>query len=538
MALTRVSGRVVYPHGEDTPTPVTGDGVIEYVHATPGVIGEAVHGPDRHRIEYVNGVAGEAWLKAGMWRAYVYPSEGRSYTLHLGIPEDGDVTLADVVGEVVPDGIVTRGEQGPPGETGPAGERGEQGVEGPQGERGPEGPEGPQGPQGPQGVQGEAGPKGDKGDKGDRGDKGDPGEGGIEGAVPIFATLAEAQAWEDANPGRTALWVGEATTEPNPDDVTPPVAGTLTVTPFDTTAQLVVDGASDDYGLHPMPYSYSVDGGASWSDWTSLGSYTATDLTPLTSYSARHRVRDLAQNVTVGGQVGFVTEGLMADPITPEQIGDRLFDFDLAGGAVTDGRITSVPTTAGTATAMTAASVGPEAVSVNGTQWGLFQSASRTRLRSMNGAEYGIDAATDATFCIIMRPDSFAAAQWAYHLFASRIDVMKENALAQEGEIVLASTTATYTKVENITVGQPILIAGSISGTTATLRVGSETATATLAGPVDKVGRNIALGANVSGNGQAFFDGAIARAWVHSKAITQAEYDGLLAWARTTYGVA
>ena len=508
MALTRVSGRVVYPHGEDTPTPVTGDGVIEYVHATPGIIGEAVHGPDRHRIEYTDGVAGEAWLKAGMWRAYVYPTEGRSYTLHLGIPEDGDVTLADVVGEVVPEGIVTRGEQGP---------------------------EGPQGPQGPQGIQGEAGPKGDTGDKGD---KGDPGEGGIEGAIPIFATLAEAQAWEDANPGRTALWVGEATTEPNPDDVTPPVAGTLTVTPFDTTAQLVVDGASDDHDLHPMPYSYSVDGGASWSDWTSLGSYTATDLTPLTSYSARHRVRDLAQNVTVGDQVGFVTEGLMADPITPEQIGVRLFDFDLAGGAVTDGRITSVPTSVGTAAAMTAAFVGPEAVSVNGTQWGLFQSASLTRLRSLNGAEYGIGAADDATFCIIMRPDSFAAAQWVYHLFASRIDVFKEHELAQEGEIVLGSTTATYTRVGNITIGQPILIAGSISGTTATLRVGSETATATLAGPVDKVGRNISLGANVSGNGQAFFDGAIARAWVHSKAITQAEYDGLLAWARTTYGVA
>ena len=213
MALTRVSGRVVYPHGEDTPTPVTGDGVIEYVHATPGVIGEAVHGPDRHRTEYTDGVAGEAWLKAGMWRAYVYPSEGRSYTLHLGIPEDGDVTLADVVGEVVPEGIVTRGEQGPPGasvtgavdngdqtvsftlsdgtetdpvtippgpqgERGPEGPRGERGPEGPQGiqgipgvqgERGPEGPEGPEGPQGPKGDQGETGPKGDKGDKGEQG---------------------------------------------------------------------------------------------------------------------------------------------------------------------------------------------------------------------------------------------------------------------------------------------------------------------------------------------------------------------------------
>ena len=228
MALTRVSGRVVYPHGEDTPTPVTGDGVIEYVHATPGVIGAAVHGPDRHRTEYVDGVAGEAWLKAGMWRAYVYPSEGRSYTLHLGIPESGDVTLADVVGEVVPDGIVTRGEQGPPGasvtgavdngdqtvsftlsdgtetapvtippgpqgERGPEGPRGERGPEGPQGiqgvpgvqgERGPEGPEGPEGPQGPKGDQGETGPKGDKGDKGDRGEQGIKGDTGPASTVP------------------------------------------------------------------------------------------------------------------------------------------------------------------------------------------------------------------------------------------------------------------------------------------------------------------------------------------------------------------
>lgn len=201
MALTRVSGRVVYPHGEDTPTPVAGDGVIEYVHASPGVIGAAVHGPDRHRIEYTGGVAGEAWLKAGMWRAHVYPSEGRSYTLHLGIPEDGDVTLADVVGEVVPDGIVTKGEPGEPGAsvTG-AVDNGDQTVTftlsdgtetapvaippGPQGERGVEGPEGPPGPEGPQGIQGEAGPKGDKGEKGDQGEQGIKGDTGPASTVP------------------------------------------------------------------------------------------------------------------------------------------------------------------------------------------------------------------------------------------------------------------------------------------------------------------------------------------------------------------
>ena len=218
MALTRVSGRVVYPHGEDTPTPVTGDGVIEYVPATPGIIGAAVHGPDRHRIEYVDGVAGEAWLKAGMWRAYVYPSEGRSYTLHLGIPETGETTIADAVGEIVPEGIITRGEQGPPGAsvtggrdngdgtvsfelsdgtftdpvTVPPGPRGEQGPEGPQGPQGQQGVPGadsvvpgPQGERGPEGLQGPEGPQGPKGDRGDPGPRGDKGEQGIPGEARL-----------------------------------------------------------------------------------------------------------------------------------------------------------------------------------------------------------------------------------------------------------------------------------------------------------------------------------------------------------------
>ena len=217
-----------------------------------------------------------------MWRAYVYPSEGRSYTLHLGIPEGGDVTLADVVGEVVPEGIVTRGEQGPPGASvtgavdngdqtvsftlsdgtetapvtippGPQGERGATGPEGPQGpqgERGPEGPEGPQGPQGPQGIQGEAGPKGDKGDKGDPGEGG----GGIAGMVPIFATLAEAQAWEDANPGRTALTI-ESPADPGAWVAAAPSFSTEDRTytiPADAGATYQVNDVAATEGTYPV----------------------------------------------------------------------------------------------------------------------------------------------------------------------------------------------------------------------------------------------------------------------------------------------
>ena len=291
MALTRVSGRVVYPHGEDTPTPVTGDGVIEYVHASPGVIGAAVHGPDRHRIEYTDGVAGEAWLKAGMWRAYVYPSEGRSYTLHLGIPEDGDVTLADVVGEVVPEGIVTRGEQGPPG------------------------------PEGPQGIQGVPGPKGDKGDPGEPGEpgrdghtpditfdgttivvdgapgpdlKGEPGEGG--GGAGVDIQVGGEQPTE-------GWWLDTSGSFIPPDlDTTPPVAGALSVAPSGgRTAVLMVSGASDDQP--GLVYGFSSDNGATWTAYQPGPEYTFTDLTPAAGYAFRHRVRDMGGNITVGEAV-------------------------------------------------------------------------------------------------------------------------------------------------------------------------------------------------------------------------------------------
>ena len=350
MALTRVSGRVVYPHGEDTPTPVTGDGVIEYVHATPGVIGEAVHGPDRHRIEYTDGVAGEAWLKAGMWRAYVYPAEGRYYTLHLGIPEAGDVTLADVVGEVVPEGIVTRGEQGPPGPEGP---QGIQGVPGVQGERGPEGPEGPPGPQGP---------------------KGDPGDGGggaggiseVEGVVQLpedgprirefysvgegvtmggeffppdtaFVVRRRADGGSDvAVVGEGGSWREFGLPPEEGDDVTPPTAGTLTVSTLPDSAALTVSGAMDDVSLHADgPYRFSKDAGTSWTGWTTETSHTYSQLTPDTEYTFQHEVRDQAGNTKLGSPVTTST------PPAPAWSEILTEDFNKPDGSTLGGSVTT-----------------------------------------------------------------------------------------------------------------------------------------------------------------------------------------------------
>ena len=360
MALTRVSGRVVYPHGEDTPTPVTGDGVIEYVHASPGVIGTAVHGPDRHRIEYTDGVAGEAWLKAGMWRAYVYPSEGRSYTLHLGIPEGGDVTLADVVGEVVPDGIVTRGEQGPPGasvtgavdngdqtvsftlsdgtetapvtippgpqgergadgpqgERGPEGPQGIQGVPGMQGERGPEGPEGPEGPQGPKGDRGEPGPKGDKGDQGDQGDQGPKGDTGPASTVP----------GPPGPPGQvltpeSMLVVGPG--RPDAPTTTGMTSAALAALPVGCEYRST-DGASvGAWVWRKRPAGWVVtDGDTGWRNVTALGSATYWDLT-----SANHSVYVKVTPSAVAISISLVPVG--SERIRPVPLGLGAFSGEL-----------------------------------------------------------------------------------------------------------------------------------------------------------------------------------------------------------------
>lgn len=117
--------------------------------------------------------------------------------------------------------------------------------------------------------------------------------------IPIFPTLAEAQAWEAKNPGKVAL-----TTEPQTPDTVPPSAGTLTVTPSNTSAMLAVTGARDDRTV--SGYSFRV-GSGTWSPWQASASYTATGLTPTTGYTFAHRVKDAAENITVGAPVQATT---------------------------------------------------------------------------------------------------------------------------------------------------------------------------------------------------------------------------------------
>lgn len=86
-------------------------------------------------------------------------------------------------------------------------------------------------------------------------------------------------------------------------DETVPTAGTLTVAVAPTMATLTVTGALDDTALHALPYAYSKDSGATWTDWTDATTYQYTGLAQQTSYGFRHKVRDAAGNERLGTTV-------------------------------------------------------------------------------------------------------------------------------------------------------------------------------------------------------------------------------------------
>ena len=148
-----------------------------------------------------------------------------------------------------------------------------------------------------------------------------------EGVVPIFETLAQAEAWEAANPGRVALTL--ESTEP---DITPPSAGGLAVDMGHTTATLTVSGAADDRGV--AGYSFKIDSGA-WSDWQNSHVYEATGLAGSTAYAFQHRVRDAAGNIAEG----IATTGTtLAAP--PAQAGEVITSDGFSGTGATAGRMT------------------------------------------------------------------------------------------------------------------------------------------------------------------------------------------------------
>ena len=119
--------------------------------------------------------------------------------------------------------------------------------------------------------------------------------GGVDGSVPIFPTLAEATAWEAANPGKKAFYLSDPVTGADTSgvvadsDTTGPTGATLTVSNVLASGYTVtVAGAVDvETGLHATaPYAFSADGGTTWTAWQAGTSYSFTGLDAGTAYPA------------------------------------------------------------------------------------------------------------------------------------------------------------------------------------------------------------------------------------------------------------
>lgn len=99
---------------------------------------------------------------------------------------------------------------------------------------------------------------------------------------------------------------GESVATPIPDTVAP-TAGALTASAVTASgATLTVTGAADETALHATPYSFSLDGGATWLPWQAGATYAAS-LSASSTYSVSHRVRDAAGNITMGTPIEVTT---------------------------------------------------------------------------------------------------------------------------------------------------------------------------------------------------------------------------------------
>ena len=102
-----------------------------------------------------------------------------------------------------------------------------------------------------------------------------------------------------------------------PTDVTTPTVGTLGVSNLTNTGfTLTVTGATDTGGLHATPYSFTIDGGTTWSAYQASAVYVLSGLTANTGYAVNWRVRDAAGNVSTGTQQ-TVTTASSADTTPP-----------------------------------------------------------------------------------------------------------------------------------------------------------------------------------------------------------------------------
>ncbi len=321
----------------------------------------------------------------------------------------------------------------------------------------------------------------------------------------------------------------DAATQVAPDTV-PPTAGTLAASAItDTTATVTVTGAADGTGLGVAPYDFSADNGATWTGYQAPPEYNWIGLTPATEYQMRHRVKDAAGNVTVGTAITVTTS---AASLAPSDVGTLFFDYDASTSMTLYGDVTNVQQLAdGTAGArhLIAADSGsaPNKVTLNGKDAAQFTPANSDRLRYVGS--YTLAASTGYTVCWVGRIDTLAN--------ATLLSAIGLTVKMTSGGVVNATSGSTIAQQSGaVSAGGTYLITVAVTTGGVTLRVSAAKDVET--GTVSDATNNLALSAIYSGSGSEFAAVTVGRAWGYAKAISDADHEGLRAWAQGEWGAA
>lgn len=166
------------------------------------------------------------------------------------------------------------------------------------------------------------------------------------GEVKVFATLADAKAWQALNPSAPEpVYLDGSTvtpTDPAPGDAdtTGPTGAAVAVSGVSVTSYTVtVSGAVDvETGLHATaPYAFSKDGGATWTAWQASPSYTFSGLTASTDYPApKVKVRNQSstpdESVFTASTAVRTSSGVSFQAAVSDPAATFVWNMDDAGG--------------------------------------------------------------------------------------------------------------------------------------------------------------------------------------------------------------
>ena len=356
--------------------------------------------------------------------------------------------------------------------------------------------------------------------------------GGVDGSVPIFPTLAEATAWEAANPGKRAL-----TLEPSTPDTTAPTwNATLTVgTPTDKQVVVTASAlASDDRVVAGYEVTYN---GTTWSAITPSGKNFTLSGTAGTAYSStKLRAKDAAGNVSPALAVPSYTMAATPPPVakTPAEIGSLWghWDASVAGSLTLSGEnVTAwagITANARTASQATAAQQ-PVTSTINGKTAVKFNRASSQFLRHQS--TFTIDATVGYTAVAVVRWDDsdYSAAQSVFS-FAGAGGIKRR---PPDGVVVSNTPNANGPSGVKPTAGQVHIVAVRAQNGVATVWSTGVGHTTTAGTPNPSAALDFG---RFAGGGSDYGNVTIAEMWTHERALTDDELASLRQYAQQKWG--